>query len=172
MDSLGYGAKLTQESAPTGPVSLTEIKKHLRIDHSDEDTLLSSYITAAREQAEHLTGRAFGERQLKLTTLQGCMQIVLPYPPLVSVDSVNVGGETASYTLDDVEPAVVILDEDPGDEPVTITYTTGSPVPERAKHAIKVLVAHWEQFRTPFINGKVQEVPHTFERLLRTMRIW
>lgn len=41
------------------PVTLAEAKAHLRIDHADEDTYLTSLITAAREYAESYTSRAF-----------------------------------------------------------------------------------------------------------------
>jgi uncharacterized phiE125 gp8 family phage protein len=172
MPTSGLNTRLFEKTNPTNPVSILDIKSHLRIDYFDEDSVLQSYLTAAREQAEMLTGRAFGERQYELVVYRAGLEIELPYPPLVNVDSVEVGGSTASYTLRDVEPAVVVLDEDPGDEPVTVTYTAGSPVSGRAKQAIRVLVAHWETYRTPVVQGKVQEVPHTFERLLRTLRVW
>lgn len=41
------------------PVSLAEIKEFLRIDGSDEDSLLSSFIKAATRRAEKFTGRVF-----------------------------------------------------------------------------------------------------------------
>jgi uncharacterized phiE125 gp8 family phage protein len=35
------------------PVTLLEVKEHLRIDHNDDDDLLTRYIPAARRQAEN-----------------------------------------------------------------------------------------------------------------------
>ena len=40
------------------PVLLADAKLHLRVDHIADDDLITSLITAAREAAEHLTGRA------------------------------------------------------------------------------------------------------------------
>ena len=39
------------------PVSLNEAKLHLRVDTNDDDALIASLITAARQAAETLTGR-------------------------------------------------------------------------------------------------------------------
>jgi uncharacterized phiE125 gp8 family phage protein len=41
------------------PVTLIEAKLHLRVDFDDDDTLIASLITAARQAAETLTGRQF-----------------------------------------------------------------------------------------------------------------
>lgn len=50
---------LSLVAAPaTEPISLTEAKSHLRVDHSSDDTLISALITMAREYVEAETNRA------------------------------------------------------------------------------------------------------------------
>ena len=40
------------------PLTLAEAKAHLKVDFTDDDTLITSLIAAARDYAEQLTGRA------------------------------------------------------------------------------------------------------------------
>jgi uncharacterized phiE125 gp8 family phage protein len=52
---------------PAGePVSLAEAKQHLRVDGNDDDLLIGSLITAARQAAETLTGRQLITARWKL----------------------------------------------------------------------------------------------------------
>ena len=51
--------RLNLVTAPaTEPVTLAEVKAHLKIDGTDEDTLLTTLITVARQAVEDYTGRA------------------------------------------------------------------------------------------------------------------
>ena len=50
---------LQRLTAPsTWPVSLSDVKAHCRVDLSDDDALLQTFIEAATEMAEQATGRA------------------------------------------------------------------------------------------------------------------
>ena len=48
------------------PLSLDEAKQHLRVDSGDDDLLIGSLITAARQAAETLTGRQLMTARWKL----------------------------------------------------------------------------------------------------------
>ena len=53
-------ASLFIEKQPTSePVTLAEAKNFLRVTITDDDLLISSLITAAREACEAFTGRSF-----------------------------------------------------------------------------------------------------------------
>lgn len=97
------------------PVTLDLAKQHLRVDFDDDDTLIESYIAAAREYCEKVTRRAFFNqtwlRTLDYFPLYGRIDatrnpsernswpygtwywdrvtITLPYPRLVSVTSIT-----------------------------------------------------------------------------------
>ncbi|HRI90379.1 MAG TPA: head-tail connector protein [Accumulibacter sp.] len=48
------------------PVSLAEAKRHLRVESTDDDALITALISAARQAAETLTGRQFVTARWKL----------------------------------------------------------------------------------------------------------
>lgn len=76
----------------TEPVTLAEAKEFCRVDTDDttQDVTINMLIAAARERAEHLTGRTFSTRNRDFFAddLTG-EWIELPYPPLISVSSVR-----------------------------------------------------------------------------------
>ena len=83
---------LTQILAPAEePISLAEAKDYHRHDGADNDAVLMGLIVAAREAAEHETGRALVTQRWRLS-LDAWPQdgiIRLPRPPLASVEAVS-----------------------------------------------------------------------------------
>ncbi len=101
------------------PITTAEAKTALRIDTSDQDTLIAAFITAAREQCEQHTGRALltqtWERTLDAFPDN---EIRLGWPPIIAITSVkyiDVDGVEQTlaanvYTLDnDTEPGWLLL---------------------------------------------------------------
>lgn len=83
-------------TAPTTePVSITEAKLHLRVDHSDEDTLITNLIKVAREMAEDATWRALFTQtwELRLDDWP-TLPLKLPKAPLQSIASIKYVNES------------------------------------------------------------------------------
>ena len=77
-------------TAPTvEPVSLAEAKLHCRVDTTDENTLLSALIVAAREYVEQVTGRALITRTYRAMEYATGAAFELLYPPFRTLDSVE-----------------------------------------------------------------------------------
>lgn len=110
---------LIRITAPaTEPLDLATAKLHCRVDGTDEDTLITALIVAAREQAEHETGRALVTQTWELVHDSFPEAFVLRRAPIQSVTSLKyldsaTGAEQTlagtDYLLDkDSEPGYVV----------------------------------------------------------------
>lgn len=157
----------TLQTAPAAePVTLTEAKAYAQIEHTDDDTLITSLIVAARELLEQATWRQLVTATWDLTLEDwptGSSQLDLPFGQVQSITSVTyTDSDGASqtlassvYALDNTrEPAGFFLDygqEWPAvrDERNAITirivagYGAAAAVPDLLKTALKMTVKHW-----------------------------
>lgn len=180
------------------PLTLAEMKAHLRVIGNDEDSTITAYLQVAREMCELESRRAFVTQTLTLGLEAWPLvdRIVLPRPPLQSVTSVtyiDYAGVTrtmpgADYIVDTAsEPGRLILAYNaswpdatlrPGPA-ITITYVAGyglaAAVPERYKHALRLLTGHYYENReqvvaTPGVT--VAQMPDAVRSLLHIDRGW
>ena len=77
-------------AAGVEPVTSAEVKLYARVAHSVEDSLITSWIKAARKEAEDYQHRGYIEQVYRMTydSFPGSC-IEFPRPPLISVDSVK-----------------------------------------------------------------------------------
>lgn len=97
----------------TEPVSLAEVKLHIRQDASIgtlEDAMLERWIRGARQRAEHLTQRAFITQTWQTNLDMFPSAIELPYSPIQSVSWVKYYDE--ANVLQTLDPADYKVDKD------------------------------------------------------------
>lgn len=86
------GLKLITSPAAE-PLSLTEVKQHLRISHNDDDAMLAIYLAAARQWIDGPDGwlsRAIMTQVWELTLdAFPCSEIRLPLIPVQSIDTIK-----------------------------------------------------------------------------------
>lgn len=171
------------------PVSLSEAKGHLVIEHNEDDAQIVGLIRAARQAAEQQTQRAFIEQTWELRTARFDTAIMLRRTPVISVDSVAYADENGdpqtvgSYQLLQGEPAYVVPaygeswpSTRGAGQDVTITYKAGygatpEAVPAAIRHAILVMVADFYEYRASVLVGaSVQPLPQSAQHLLMPYR--
>jgi uncharacterized phiE125 gp8 family phage protein len=84
----------------TEPLNLTETKLHLRVEHSDDDALISELIIAARQVGEYSAGVAF-----TAAPFEARYEEYLPYPlslpmrPVASIASIVTENSEGQSTI-------------------------------------------------------------------------
>ena len=163
------------------PISVSDLKSHMRVDSSDEDGVIGAIGFAAVATAEAYTQRLFGPRvcTLSLTNLpSGQEPVELPGGVVVALTSVVVDGVTVTGgTVIGHSPAMLI----PAAAwptvtgvgyPVTITYTAGmSYLPFDLQAAVRLIAADLFENRANSSEVQLREVPISAEYLLRRHRI-
>jgi len=181
--------------APTvEPVSVSEAKAHLRVDHSDEDSYISTLISVGREIAEQYTNRSFISQSLVVQLDEfssSNVGIELIYGAVKSITSVvyfdaNNDSQvwaTSNYRLDLVSKVNEVFAVTSWPETytrhdaITITYVAGetdaTTVNKNVKQAILMIVGHFYENRQEVIVGsQVNMMPKASEYLLASERIF
>lgn len=169
----------------TEPVTLAELKAQARVDTdiTDDDSMLTAYGVAARQQCEQILGRALiTQTWARVIDCFPWTEIELGMPPVSAITSItyiDTAGATqtlssSAYVLDPTgeEPGFVLpaygytwpttLDTAGA---VTVTFTCGygaaAAVPEPIKLWIKMRAATLYRFREAISGGlAMQEVPN------------
>jgi uncharacterized phiE125 gp8 family phage protein len=169
--------------APTvEPLTLSEIKQYSRITISDDDTLINSLITQARQDVEKRTRRALGTQTIQAVFKRDDGQfwgdfLELPAPPLQSVSEVEYRDtvwdtwltfDAANYVVDaGREPGRIYLKNIPtGTNYLRLSYLAGyNPVPAGLKKTLLALVLFW-------YDNRDKPMPASLEAELRDHKIW
>lgn len=180
----------------TEPITLQEAKIHLRVDDSEEDTSISMAIQTARQEAEHMTGRALitqtWERVLDAFPAGA---IELGNPPIISITSVKYldpnGVEQtlagSAYTIDAVKmpgwlhPAAgTTWPNTQTDVPNAVRvrflcgYGAASAVPANVRRWMLLRIGTMHEHRQEAVVGvSVTPLPRDYtDRLLDPVRVW
>ena len=181
------------------PISTAEAKLHLRVDGTDEDSLIASLIVAARGDAETITRRALITQtwELVLDAWPAKDWFEIPLPPLQSVTSIKYTDSDGDEHTFDASNYVVDTDSEPGrvrlvdtaDWPTVDLYplsairvqfvagygSAGTSVPMRIRQAMYLMIGHYYENREAVINStgaNIQTLPMGVSNLLQTYRMF
>jgi len=144
------------------PLDLLDAKLHLRVDGTDEDSLIEGLIAAARLSVEANVGLALIDQTWKWSPEKsgktgGDSHYEIPLGPVSSIVSVSVAGQTlppSEYSFIAGLSASVTFSNALKNSEIHIVFVAGfgqeaSDVPRDLRHAVAVLVAHWFENRVP-----------------------
>jgi hypothetical protein len=145
---------VADSGTPTEPVTLGEAKAWLRVDYSDDDSLITGMIKSARQSIEHFTNRALVVKTVSLNAetpeasydtnplfVETSYKLKLPYAK---------GSVVSLLVLKDWEDATLVNEDDYEVKGNTIyylngwygiTYTVTPTVPQALKEAVLMEVA-------------------------------
>lgn len=174
------------------PVTLDQMKAHLRLTTTDEDAILADFVQAARIHIEHSTRRALISQQWRvfLDAWPVSRIVRLPVSPVISIDQVTL--YDFDGTPSTLQPEEYRLDRSARPERLRINVGAGLPasqmmaaeidftagygltpdiVPQDCRQAIRLLAAHWFERREASSEQAMMSLPHGLDRLLSTARV-
>ncbi len=171
--------------ASSFPVSLAEAKLHLRVDHSDDDTLISALIEAACRQVGDMVGRSMVAETWSVSVAPFSGDLVLPLNPVTGVTDMSyfdAAGVSQSLTITDfwlfADQFRAALRPKTGvswptlqdrDDALTVEFTVGSAINPALRAAILLFLTALYETRdaTP---SAVMELSPAFTALINNQR--
>ncbi len=178
------------------PINLEDAKAHLRVDTEDDDGMILSLITVARQYAETITGRALITQTWNYYLDDWPVDkdyIEMPLPPLASSTSIQYTDYNATVTTAGTSQYIVDTNSIPGrivlaygetwptvtlypSNPIKILFTCGhgtpDDVPEAIKQGMKIDLSDMYENRESIIIGQPTVHLDTIERIYMPYRIW
>lgn len=124
------------------PITATEVKSWLKVDFTDDDTLIAMLITSVRESLEKFTGLALIAKTVEYFNEEIESEILLPYPAHTAITEVKINGViSTSYVKTGLNQFIVFPNQVQStmaiaDAGIKITYTCTGTCPTALKTAM------------------------------------
>ena len=185
---------LERAAAPaTTPITLVEAKAQMRVETTDDDTLITRLIAAAVAftDGQGALGKAMITQTWRQWAGNNPSEIQLAMLPVASVTAVKYydsDGTLQTATLADFEvfgtSTYKYIKPISGkswpvaqtrSDAVAIEYTTGygdatTDVPDTLRHALLMLVAHWYENRENSTLDRLESTPFGFDEMINIER--
>jgi len=173
------------------PVTLEQIKQHLRLDTNDEDELLNSYCDAATEFIEAHISKFLIERNVRqfVDGISESKELLLEAEPVSEITLVrgyDVNGNPHDFSSDVYRffqyesPPRLFFDKSNLNlqtangieiDMVAGYGESGTDIPQNIIRALLVLIAHWYEHRGTNAAGETYgTIPEGFDKLLAPVR--
>ena len=178
------------DAPATTPITLAEVRAQLRVEHTDDDTLLTRLIAVAVAYTDVMgaLGHAMISQKwgqwVNSTPPQSVKLILGPVIQVNAVKYYDTDGDLQTDTLSNYQVtgtsfASYVEPAEGFDWPVTqeradairIEYTIGygeatTDIPDTLRHALMLLVGHWYDNRENTAMDKLSNIPYGFDMLV------
>lgn len=147
-------------------ITLGDVKNYVRIDSTEDDSIITNMIEQARIWCENYISRDIvpKNRTYYMDSTSGLFD--LPFAPVASIVSVTIEGEAATYTEYGLDDISIELNGGPSLN-VKITYTTAGLNDGLIKQALLQMVSNYYDNRADFEIGKtINEIPTNVKNIL------
>lgn len=156
------------------PVSLADMKAHLRVDHNDEDELIDATQEAA---VAYLDGRGgiLGRciiPQVWAVDVAGPGPHLLPFPDASNIAATSDGAAVSSDAVLTATGWRVTLDDAASDQGITISATYGLSATRlpAAQALVKLIVGNWFENREAVTERSMANLPMAADALIHALR--
>jgi len=165
-------------------VDIDQALEHSRITEVEDEVMVEMALESA-----HSSVQQWLNRKIVTTTMRGIepifkKEIVLPYPPIQSVESVtytdaNDVSQTLNitdYSFDDITGSVKFKTDLSKYKDFIVNYTCGynatDVIPPAVKHAIRMTFATLYEMREDALTGtQINEVPVSARNIIKSFRV-
>ncbi|MDZ4367246.1 MAG: head-tail connector protein [Afipia sp.] len=173
------------------PLSLSDAKSFLRVEHGDDDAIITSLVSAARNHVEALTRSALITQtwRLVLDRWPDGGRIAPRIGPLRALTAVRVFDAAGEASL--IDPDIFVVDAAAGvlaapawplpvpgrgvagiELDIEVGFGAASDVPQTLRQAIRMLVAHWYENRGLIaIGSSVAMMPASVNAMISSHRV-
>jgi hypothetical protein len=147
-------------------ISRTDAKNYIRVDTTQDDTLIDWMIEAAHTAAENYMSRDIIAKERTYYLDESATGFIdVPFGPVASVDDVTVKGVSVAFSVYGLGDPMVEIE--PAAVNIKIDFTTEGMSDGLLKQALLMMVSTYYDNRTDFVTGMtVNEVPSASAKLL------
>lgn len=166
----------------TEPITVADVKAWLKVDYSDEDTLITSLIKQVRELAEEAAGLSLVSKTIEYFEEDEdvlAYWIKLPYPDHTAITEVVLDGETLSssaYVTTGLTQLMIKVTgystSDISNKGLKVTYTAAGTCPEGVKLAMLKSIAETYEKRGNTFEGSLVKLTDNFYNYLSQFKAY
>lgn len=156
--------QITATVTGSEPITAATVKSYLKIDFSDDDTLIGTLITGVREQIEEFTGLALVAKTIVYFDEEIDEEIKLPYPAHNEITEVKLNGVVSDDYVKTglsqfiIKPNNTELLGDSDNYGIQVTYTTLGTCPQAIKNEMLKLLDEKYRNRGNTFEGAISDL--------------